>query len=156
MEYDRGSGRMLFCNQDCEALLAEELVYFLIPSFGHSWNYFYAIDLVQEPDQNPCSEVVDDGSSVGSRIKLHFNDFEFEFLYVLWEVVVIVDVGIGKPGSVVELVLWKVTWKSLMKSWKVLKDGASNACWVRTATQIFVVPSVMKERAHPTLLSSVE
>ena len=99
MECDGGSGRMLFCDRGCEALLAEELVDFLIPSFGPSWNYFHAIDSVREPDQNPCSEVVDDGSSVGSGIKLHFNDFEFEFPYVLWEVVIIVDTSIGKPGG---------------------------------------------------------
>ena len=56
----------------------------------------------------------------------------------------------------VELVLWKVVWKSLIKSGKVPKEEASKAIWVRMAAQLLAVPSVMKERAYLTFLSSVE
>ena len=59
-------------------------------------------------------------------------------------------------ASAVELVLWKVVWKSLIKSGKVPKEEASRAFWVWTAAQLLAVPSVMKERAYPTFLSSVE
>ena len=55
-----------------------------------------------------------------------------------------------------ELVLRKVFWKSLMKSGKVLKEEASKAFWVWTAAQLLAVPLVMKERAYPTFLLSVE
>ena len=46
MESDRSPGRMLLCYGGCEASLAEELVYFLIPSFGRSGDYFHSIDSV--------------------------------------------------------------------------------------------------------------
>ena len=59
-------------------------------------------------------------------------------------------------ASAAELVLWKVVWKSLMKSGKVPKEEASKAIWEQTVAQLLAVPSVMKERAHPTFLSSVE
>ena len=36
---------------------------------------------------------------MGSGIELCFNDFEFKFSHVLWEIVIIVDSGIGKPSS---------------------------------------------------------
>ena len=35
-------------------------------------------------------------------------------------------------ASVAELVLWKVTWKSLIKLGKVPKEEASKALWVWT------------------------
>ena len=42
---------------------------------------------------------MDNGSSVGGDVEFGFNDFEFEFPHVLWEVVVVVDTGIGEPSS---------------------------------------------------------
>ena len=44
MEGDRGSGRILFYNCGHKASLTEELVDFLIPSFGCGWDYLCAID----------------------------------------------------------------------------------------------------------------
>ena len=46
MEGNRSSGGMLFCNHSCKLSLTEELVNFLIPSFGHGWYYFHTIDSV--------------------------------------------------------------------------------------------------------------
>ena len=45
-----------------------------------------------------------------------------------------------------ELELRKVVWKSLMKVEKFPKEEASRAFWVWTASQLLVVPLVMKER----------
>ena len=59
-------------------------------------------------------------------------------------------------ASAAELVLWKVVWKSLMKSRKVPKEEASKVFWVQTVAQLLAVPSVMKERAYLTFLSSIE
>ena len=46
MESNGGSGGMLLCDRGCKTLLTEKLVYFLIPSFGHGWDYLHAIDLI--------------------------------------------------------------------------------------------------------------
>ena len=46
VEGDWSSGRMLLCDRSREASLAEELVNFLIPSFGHSRDYFHPVDSV--------------------------------------------------------------------------------------------------------------
>ena len=46
MESNGGSGGVLFGNRGCKVLLAEELVYFLIPSFGCSGDYFHPVDSV--------------------------------------------------------------------------------------------------------------
>ena len=46
MEGDRGSGGVLFCDSSHKALLAEKLVNLLVPSFGHGWDYFHAVDSV--------------------------------------------------------------------------------------------------------------
>ena len=59
-------------------------------------------------------------------------------------------------ASAAELVLWKVVWKSLMKSGKAPKEEASKVFWVQTVAQLLAVPLVMKERAYPTFLSSIE
>ena len=59
-------------------------------------------------------------------------------------------------ASAAELILWKVVWKSLMKSGKVPKEEASKAVWVQMVAQLLAVPSVMKERVYPTFLSLVE
>ena len=40
-------------------------------------------------------EIVDNCGSVGSGVEFCFDDFEFEFPHVLWEIVVIVDAGVG-------------------------------------------------------------
>ena len=55
-----------------------------------------------------------------------------------------------------ELVLRKDFWKPKMKPGKVPKEEASRVFWVQTAAQLFVVPSVMKERAYPTFLLYLE
>ena len=44
-------------------------------------------------------EIVDDCRSVGSGVEFSFNNFEFEFSHVLWEVVIIADTGVGEPGG---------------------------------------------------------
>ena len=44
-------------------------------------------------------EVVDDCCSMGGGVEFCFNNFELEFPHVLREVVVIVDTGVGEPGS---------------------------------------------------------
>ena len=36
---------------------------------------------------------------MGSGVEFCFNDFELEFSHVLWEVVVILDMGVGAPGG---------------------------------------------------------
>ena len=46
MESDRSPGRVLLGNGGREASLAEELVYFLVPSFGRSRDYFHPVDSV--------------------------------------------------------------------------------------------------------------
>ena len=46
MESDGSSGRMLLGDRSHKASLAEELVYFLVPSFGRSGDYFHPIDSV--------------------------------------------------------------------------------------------------------------
>ena len=46
VESDGSSGRMLLGNQSREASLAEELVYFLVPSLGRSGDYFHSVDSV--------------------------------------------------------------------------------------------------------------
>ena len=46
VESNGSSGRMLLGDRSHEALLAEELVYFLVPSFGRSGDYFHPVDLV--------------------------------------------------------------------------------------------------------------
>ena len=43
-----------------------------------------------------------------------------------------------------------------MKSGKVPKEEVSRAFWVWTMAQLLAVPSVMKERAYPTFLLSIE
>ena len=42
---------------------------------------------------------MDDCGSVGGGVEFCFNDFEFEFSHVLWEIVIIVDTGVGEPGG---------------------------------------------------------
>ena len=44
-------------------------------------------------------EVVDNGGSMGGGVEFCFNNFEFEFPHILWEVVVIADAGIGEPSG---------------------------------------------------------
>ena len=46
VEGDWSSGRMLLGDRSREASLAEELVDFLIPSFGRSRDYFHPVDSV--------------------------------------------------------------------------------------------------------------
>ena len=36
---------------------------------------------------------------MGSGVKLCFDNFELEFSHILWEIVIIVDSGIGEPGG---------------------------------------------------------
>ena len=42
---------------------------------------------------------MDDGGSMGGGVELGFDDFELEFSHILWEIVIIVDSGIGEPGG---------------------------------------------------------
>ena len=42
---------------------------------------------------------MNDCGSVGSGVKLCFNNFEFELPHVLCKVIDIADIGIGEPGS---------------------------------------------------------
>ena len=79
--------------------MAKELVDFLIPSFGCSGDYFHPIDPVGEPDRNPSTEVVNNCRGMGGGVKFSFNNFELEFPHILWEIIVIADSGIGKPGG---------------------------------------------------------
>ena len=79
--------------------LTEELVDFLVPSFGHSRNYFHAVNLVRKPDQDSSTEIMDNGGGMGSGVEFGFDDFEFEFSHIFWEIVVIVDMGVGEPGG---------------------------------------------------------
>ena len=44
-------------------------------------------------------EVVDDHGSVSSGVKFCFDNFEFEFSHIFWEVVVVADTGISEPGG---------------------------------------------------------
>ena len=94
-----GARGMLFCNSSSEAFLAEKLVDFLIPGFEGSGDNLHGIDSVREPYWYSSVEVVDDDGGVGGGVKFCFDNFEFEFSYVLWEVVIVVDTGIGKPSS---------------------------------------------------------
>ena len=82
-----------------EASLAEELVYFLVPSFGHSRDYFHPVDSVGEPDWNSSPEVMDDGSSMGGGVEFRFYDFKLEFPHILWEIVVSANSSISEPGG---------------------------------------------------------
>ena len=42
-------------------------------------------------------EVMDDGGSMGSGVEFCFDDFELEFPHILWEIVVVVNSGVGEP-----------------------------------------------------------
>ena len=42
---------------------------------------------------------MDNGGSIGGGTELSFDDFEFELSHILWEVVIIVDMSVGEPGS---------------------------------------------------------
>ena len=44
-------------------------------------------------------KVVNYCGSVDSGVEFYFHDFEFEFSHVLWEVVIVVDTGVGEPGG---------------------------------------------------------
>ena len=44
-------------------------------------------------------EVVDNCGGMGSGIKFCFDDFELEFPYILWEIVVVANLGIGEPSG---------------------------------------------------------
>ena len=44
-------------------------------------------------------EVVDDSGSVVGGVQFSFNNFEFEFSHIFWEIVVIADMGISEPGG---------------------------------------------------------
>ena len=42
---------------------------------------------------------MDDGGSVGSGVKFCFDDCEFEFSQIFWEIVIVADTGISEPGG---------------------------------------------------------
>ena len=44
-------------------------------------------------------EVVNNGCSIGCGAQLCFNDFEFKFPHILWEIIDVADTCIGKPGG---------------------------------------------------------
>ena len=46
VEGNGGPGGMLFCDHGCKLLLTEELVDFLISSFGCGWDYLHATNSV--------------------------------------------------------------------------------------------------------------
>ena len=62
---------MLLGDGGREASLTEELVYFLVPSFGRSRDYFHPVDPVREPDWNSSSEVMDDSGGMGEIGRAH-------------------------------------------------------------------------------------
>ena len=99
VEGDRSSGQMLFGDGGREASLAEELVYFFVPSLGRGGDYFHPIDSVRKPDWNSSSEVMDDGSGMGGGIEFCLDDFELEFPHVFWEIVITANSGIGEPSG---------------------------------------------------------
>ena len=65
----------------------------------HPLGTVHPVNSVRKPDQDSSSEVVDNGGSVGSGVEFCFDNFELEFSHVLWEVVVISDMGVGEPGG---------------------------------------------------------
>ena len=75
VEHNGSLGRVLFCNGSHKVFLAEELVDFLILSFGSGWDYFHSIDAIREPDWDSCTEIVDDGGSMSGGIEFGFNNF---------------------------------------------------------------------------------
>ena len=42
---------------------------------------------------------MDDSGSVVGGVQFSFNNFEFEFSHIFWEIVVIADAGISEPGG---------------------------------------------------------
>ena len=90
---------MLLGNRGCEASLAKELVNFLVPCFGHSRDYFHSVDSVCKPDWDSGTEIVNNGCGVGGGVEFCFDNLEFEFPHVLWEIVVVVDTGVGEPSG---------------------------------------------------------
>ena len=42
---------------------------------------------------------MDDCSSMDGGVKFCFNNFEFEFSHIFWEIVVVVDTGISEPSG---------------------------------------------------------
>ena len=90
---------MLLGDRGRKASLAKELVYFFVPSFGRSRDYFHPIDSVREPDRNSGSEVMDDGSGVGGGIEFSLDDFKFEFSHVFWEIIIAANSGVGEPSG---------------------------------------------------------
>ena len=90
---------MLFCYGGCEVSLAEDLVYFLVPSFGRSRDYFHPVNSVREPDRDSGAKVMDDGCGMGGGVELSFDNFELKFPHILWEIVIVADSSIGEPSG---------------------------------------------------------
>ena len=44
-------------------------------------------------------EIVDNSHGVGGGVEFCFDNLEFEFPHVLWEIVIVVDSGIGEPSG---------------------------------------------------------
>ena len=66
---------------------------------------------------------------MGRGVEFCFDDFELEFPYIFWEIVVVVDSSIGEPsggfcGGVGTL---EGGFKSVIKSGKVPKEKVSRA-----------------------------
>ena len=42
---------------------------------------------------------MDDRCGMGGGVEFCFNNFELEFSHVLWEIVIVADMGVGEPGG---------------------------------------------------------
>ena len=75
-------------------------------------------------------EVVDNHHSMGGGVEFCVNNFELKFPHILWEIVVIADMGIGEPsggfgGGVCAL---EGCLKIFDKVWEGPKQGGIEGC----------------------------
>ena len=95
---------------------------------------------------------------MGGGIEFSFDDFELEFPHILWEIVIIADSSIGEPsgglsGGVCAL---EGGFKFRDKILEGSEGGGIQGRLSSTGSPALAVPSVIKERAYLTFLSSVE
>ena len=95
---------------------------------------------------------------MGGRIKFSFNNFELEFPHILWEIVIVADSSVGEPsgGLGSGVCTLEGGFKFCDKILEGSEGGGVQGHLSSTGSPALAVPSVIKERAYLTFLSSVE
>ena len=101
---------------------------------------------------------MDDGGSVGGGVELGFDDFELEFPHILREIVIVADSSVGEPsgGLGSGVCTLEGGFKFCDKILEGSEGGGVQGRLSSTGSPALAVPSVIKERAYLTFLSSVE